>query len=651
MATGILLPNGKQAFTDANSRPLAGGQVFFYQANTLTPKDTFQDVAMTILNTNPVVLDARGEATIIGTGAYRQILKDASGVTIWDKTLPDLLASVQDAIAVFLTSATAVIQSIAALKAVDKNTVKNAIVQGYYARGDGGGGNYYLDATDTTTPDNGGTVIVATDGGRWKLIWSGQLSVRQFGAKGDNATNDQVAIQAAINVIAAAAIPGGTVYFPPGKYVIASGLAWTASSVSLKGANRLSSQIIASFATGDVISVGSAVTNPNDCEISDLLIGSSVTRTAGAGIKFKNGHNLSIYRIRSEGQYIHVQFDGGAQQFIYTMTDFELNNGFRGVYIGSDGTLPQDVFLSGGLVTGCSEAGLYLKNVSGLYMERIDFLNCLNGVSSFPVTGEVCTAVWASAVLADTCSGTGWLIQTNGGIVASWHLWGCWASTCGGTNVANRGFLFNNGSGTVKVINMDNPVAIANAGAGVECIGVESFTMTNPNIGGNSTGGTGTRPGVQIGSSMTGWSIVGGKIGTGAPYSNVATQNYGISIANLCDAYVISGVVLSGNTLSGIQDASGATDGTITSCPGYRTSTRGVATIAVGQSTQVVTHNLGFTPVAQDINLTFGGSPSGSGVQNCFVTAPTATTFTVNLNALVTTTPLAVLWQARRGGN
>lgn len=84
-----LIPEGKQHFDDANGRPLVGGQVFNYSVGTTTFKNTYQDVALSILNTNPVVLDARGECAMYGTGAYRQILKDAAGNLIWDQVVPD----------------------------------------------------------------------------------------------------------------------------------------------------------------------------------------------------------------------------------------------------------------------------------------------------------------------------------------------------------------------------------------------------------------------------------------------------------------------------------------------------------------------------------------------------------------------------------
>ncbi|MBU9579616.1 hypothetical protein KTE26_14370 [Ralstonia mannitolilytica] len=94
-----LLQNGKAQFFDANGRPLAGGTVDFYVVNTTTRKDTFLDQAMMIPNSNPVVLDARGEATIWGTGVYRQVLKDAQGNTIWDVVSESSDASAVDLVA------------------------------------------------------------------------------------------------------------------------------------------------------------------------------------------------------------------------------------------------------------------------------------------------------------------------------------------------------------------------------------------------------------------------------------------------------------------------------------------------------------------------------------------------------------------------
>lgn len=81
-----LLPNAKQQYFDANGNPLANGTVTFYIPSTSTKKTTWSDAAETTPNTNPVVLDAAGRATIYGQGSYRQLVKDSAGNTIWDTT-------------------------------------------------------------------------------------------------------------------------------------------------------------------------------------------------------------------------------------------------------------------------------------------------------------------------------------------------------------------------------------------------------------------------------------------------------------------------------------------------------------------------------------------------------------------------------------
>lgn len=122
-------------------------------------------------------------------------------------------------------SNTIVVDNIVSLKALDKTKFTKAHVLGYYTKGDGGGGIYWFDSSDTTSTDNGGTLIVATDNGRWKLTHVGSVSVRQFGAKGDGATNDTVAIQNAVNSVNDIVIPSGTyriidkIDIPSGKRV------------------------------------------------------------------------------------------------------------------------------------------------------------------------------------------------------------------------------------------------------------------------------------------------------------------------------------------------------------------------------------------------------------------------------------------------
>lgn len=86
---GSILPNGKTQFIDADGAPLVGGKVYFYIPGTNTLKLTWQNSSLSIPNSNPVVLDGSGQAVIWGTGAYRQVLTDANGNTLWDEITQD----------------------------------------------------------------------------------------------------------------------------------------------------------------------------------------------------------------------------------------------------------------------------------------------------------------------------------------------------------------------------------------------------------------------------------------------------------------------------------------------------------------------------------------------------------------------------------
>jgi len=81
MAT--LLPEGKQSFTTSTGIPLVGGKLYTYDAGTNNPRTTYSDAAGTVPNANPVILDARGEATIFWSGAYKVILRDSVDSLIW----------------------------------------------------------------------------------------------------------------------------------------------------------------------------------------------------------------------------------------------------------------------------------------------------------------------------------------------------------------------------------------------------------------------------------------------------------------------------------------------------------------------------------------------------------------------------------------
>lgn len=87
----VLMPEGKQSFEDSAGAPLVGGKLFTYDAGTSNPRPTYTTSAGISQNTNPIILDGRGEATIFWNGAYKIVLTDAAGATIW--TVDNIISS------------------------------------------------------------------------------------------------------------------------------------------------------------------------------------------------------------------------------------------------------------------------------------------------------------------------------------------------------------------------------------------------------------------------------------------------------------------------------------------------------------------------------------------------------------------------------
>jgi hypothetical protein len=207
------------SISDDAGVPLSGGKVWTYASGNYTvggQKATYTDAALTTPNTNPIVLNARGEAQMaLAAGAYSfkllraddTLVKTIDGVSNEAQTLSAALAGVAGSAGI--GGASQVVSSISGLRALLKTSAsKNALVTGYYAAGDGGGGAYQHDPLDTTSADNGFSVIVATDGGRWKP--SGVGVGLPCGTAAQNCTTWQAALTL-----------GGAYTFGPGLFPFA----------------------------------------------------------------------------------------------------------------------------------------------------------------------------------------------------------------------------------------------------------------------------------------------------------------------------------------------------------------------------------------------------------------------------------------------
>lgn len=86
MAT-TLCPLLKSKYFDNNGAPLANGTLSTFQAGTNTPVATYKDSTGVTPNTNPIVLNARGECDcwLVPNVAYKFLLKDSQSNQIWSE--------------------------------------------------------------------------------------------------------------------------------------------------------------------------------------------------------------------------------------------------------------------------------------------------------------------------------------------------------------------------------------------------------------------------------------------------------------------------------------------------------------------------------------------------------------------------------------
>jgi hypothetical protein len=81
---GALYPFVKPQIMKDNGQPCAGCSLYAYAAGTTTPLATYSDSAMTTPNTNPIILDSAGRASIwLSAASYKFVLKLTTGVTVW----------------------------------------------------------------------------------------------------------------------------------------------------------------------------------------------------------------------------------------------------------------------------------------------------------------------------------------------------------------------------------------------------------------------------------------------------------------------------------------------------------------------------------------------------------------------------------------
>lgn len=249
---------------------------------------------------------------------------------------------------------------------------------------DGAFGVFSVNTSDTTSADNGGTILVDASGRRWYRRYSGDVTVRWFGATGDGVTDDTAAIQKAIDYVYSIGKPG-TVVIPQSsaEYIFTSILVKT--NITLKstgGVLKLKSGTCSNSGTTYYLVNNMGHTNVTyDALIIDgnkanntLFTVADAITAVGAGTVVRN---CKINNPPDSG-IMFSDCTGGAcvDNYVYGATDC-------GIYCnGSPGSVPQHSIVSGNRIDSCSVTGIAIKrSLNNILVDSNSIRYCANGIS------------------------------------------------------------------------------------------------------------------------------------------------------------------------------------------------------------------------------------------------------------------------------
>ena len=447
------------------------------------------------------------------------------------------------------------------------------------------------------------------------------VNVKDFGAIGDNVTNDTAAIQAALNT-------GKPIFIPAGTYVVSSGLSvlTTAQNIYGSGANKSNIRVVGSGY--DTLTIKS-----NYSGVDGIRIYSDTQRTAGSFIKFDTATRGNFVRnfVFSNG-YVGIHLD--AEVVITTIENGEILDATSvtgtGIIIngGNDTFIDHVVMDSSGTEPKC---GINITRTQAVWISDSDIIDFGTPLLINPdgLANGLITWCFFSQVAFDTSDGNGIEIYPkNGATVKGLFFNNCWSAT------NERGaYIATTTGGIVDTVHFNGctfynnefqGVLVENAGGNVR-----NIEFNQCRISGNSVTSSGTYAGIDITNNLNGFAIRGCRSGAHAGFP--VSQSYGVLLGTGCDNYVLTDNNFIGNSIKGAFDNSVGTsvNREVRGNLNYKTQTSGVATILATTNSITVSHGLAGAPtvvLATPLNTNLSGLSFWTGTFQ-------ATQFNINTSA------------------
>jgi hypothetical protein len=455
----------------------------------------------------------------------------------------------------------------------------------------------------------------------WQAKAADIVSVKDFGATGNGSTNDTAAFESARVALGG---QGGTIYVPPGVYLVtAGGVGSINAPIYILGAGREATIIrVVSQNAGDLFSF---TFNGRGSGISALSIKYTTQPTDGrAAVNIENALSAIVRDLYIEFCEDGVRL-GNSQGSVVECVEIWW---FRRWAINLNGNL-NDVYLNelylNGARPGTETPGIASIGIRGvnkahaIMASQIEIVQCqrpmyLEGSNNFTDVFKPAYSTFVDLFLDSSVDAS---ILSYCDTITFVGVWFSNRAT-GVTLTNNRNIKFIG----AKFVNNDQHGCIVEAS--------NRFTeFQNCVFNCNSQGSSNTYSGLVFASGASDFLVSGGYFGNAGPFA--ARQGYGIFLLGSNDRYSIRSATFDGNISSAIFGAgvSVSTTRIIDGCIGFATEATGNTQTTSPATTVTVNHGLVNTP--SSVLVTPGGSLGAAAY--FWVSGITSTQFVINLNA------------------
>jgi hypothetical protein len=407
-------PDPRLQFFANDGSPLVGGKLYTYAAGTTTPLATYTTYTGATANTNPIILNSRGEASVwLGQGRYKFVLKTANDVEIW---------------------------------------TQDNLIMSPGADGSGAYGTWTIDVSPSTVTPTGTTTARTLAN-----LFGDIVSVKDFGAIGNGTTDDTSAFQAAMNY--ATSNTNVSIYIPSGYYKITNSITVSTSTeylfVDIYG-DGYSSQIL-QYNNSSVFLFNNLTAQVS---FKNFSITPKIVATTGAAFYFANGNvqssfeNILYYPSAGDSTNIGASFyvcPASKTNDTVSFTNCYAVVSVYGYCIGSG----SDIIIQGGRMIGNytgstgSSVGLYLTGgMGGVYVWATDFISHNFGAKITQDSGTSNREIFITQATFDSCN-IGYSILDS----SYNNLEGIWAASCTSYNFnfapVNDAAILNISGGTI----------------------------------------------------------------------------------------------------------------------------------------------------------------------------------------------------------